>query len=80
VEAAVLTAFIPSAPKTFCAKDLMADPEAVAGLKVKRPMDYDDVVCDYRKRTGTLTNLSYRFNRDCGKAIEAILAKSATKS
>ena len=30
----------------------MADPEAVAGLKVKRPMDYDDVVCDYRKRTG----------------------------
>jgi hypothetical protein len=43
-------------------------------------MDYDDVVRDYRKRTGTLTNLSYQFNRDCGKAIEAIMAKSATKS
>jgi len=75
VEAAVLTALIP-----ICAKDVMADPEAVAELKVKRPMDYDDVVRDYRKRTGTLTNLSYQFNRDCGKAIEAIMVKSATKS
>jgi hypothetical protein len=38
----------------ICAKDAMADPEAVAELKVKRLMDYDDVVRDYRKRTGTL--------------------------
>jgi hypothetical protein len=66
VEAAVLVALIP-----ICAIDVMADPEAVAELKVKRPMDYDDVVHDYRKRTGTLTNLSYQFNRDCAKAIEA---------
>jgi hypothetical protein len=30
-------------------------------------MDYDDVVRDYRKRTGALANLGYRFNRDCGR-------------
>jgi len=46
-----------------CAKDVITDPAAVAELKVKRPTDYDDVVRDYRKRTGTLANLSYRFNR-----------------
>src|SRR5256885_10245457 len=75
VEVAVLTALIP-----ICAKDVMADPAAVAELKVKRATDYDDVVRDYRKRTGALTNLSYQFNRDCGKAIEAIMATTVTKS
>jgi hypothetical protein len=75
VEAAVQTALIP-----FCVKDVMADPAAVAELKVKRVTDYDDVVRDYRKRVGNLANLGFQFNRDCGKAIEAVMAKSATKS
>ena len=75
VEAAVLTALIPA-----CVKEVMADPTAVAELKVKRVADYDDVVRDYRKRAGAPTDLGYQFNRDCGKAIEAMMAKSATKS
>ena len=58
----------------------MADPVAVAELKVKRTTDYDDVVRDYRKRSGNLTNMGFQFNRDCGKAIEAVMAKPATKS
>ena len=44
IEAAIQTALIPS-----CVKDVMADPTAVAELKVKRATDYDDVVRDYRK-------------------------------
>ena len=75
VEAAVQTALIP-----FCVKDVMADAAAIAELKVKRVTDYDDVVRDYRKRTGALTDMGFQFNRDCGKAIEAAMAKSATKS
>jgi hypothetical protein len=75
VQAAVENALIP-----FCVKDVMADPAAVAELKVKRASDYDDVVRDYRKRASYLATLGYQFNRDCGKAIEAVLAKSATKS
>ena len=75
VEAAIQTALIP-----FCVKDVMADPAAVAELKVKRVSDYDDVVRDYRKRADYLGNMGFQFNRDCGKAIEAVMAKSATKS
>jgi hypothetical protein len=75
VEAAIQTAMIPG-----CVKDVMADSTAAAELKVKRPSDYDDVVRDYRKRTNSLSNLTYQFNRDCGKAIEAVMAKMATKS
>jgi hypothetical protein len=75
VEAAVVTALIPA-----CVKDVMADATAVAELKVKRVSDYDDVVRDYRKRAGNLAELGYQFNRDCGKAIEAIMPKTATKS
>lgn len=75
VEAAVESALIP-----FCVKDVMADPTAVAELKVKRVTDYDDVVRDYRKRASYLANLGFQFNRTCGKAIEAVLAKAATKS
>jgi hypothetical protein len=75
VEAAIQTAMIPA-----CVKDVMADATAVAELKVKRPSDYDDVVRDFRKRSGDLATFSYQFNRDCGKAIEAALAKTATKS
>ena len=74
-ETAVLTALVPA-----CVKEVMADSAAVAELKVKRTSDYDDVVRDYRKRAGNLTNLGFQFNRDCGKAIEAMMAKTATKS
>jgi hypothetical protein len=75
VEIAVQTALVPT-----CVKDVMADPAALAELKVKRVTDYDDVVRDYRKRSGNLVELGFQFNRDCGKAIEAVMAKSATKS
>jgi len=62
-----------------CVKEVMADPAAAAELKVKRTLDYDDVVRDYRKR-GNLTDWGYQFNRDCGRAIEALMPKTATKS
>lgn len=58
----------------------MADPTARAELKVKRTTDYDDVVRDYRKREIGLAGLGYQFNRECGRAIEALMAKPATKS
>jgi len=75
VQSAVEIALIPA-----CVKEVMADPAAVAELKVKRTTDYDDVVRDYHKRAGGLNNYGFQFNRDCGKAIEAVMAKSATKS
>ena len=46
-------------------------------MKVKRPSDYDDVVRDH---VGNRTALDSQFRRDCGKAIEAMMAKTATKS
>ena len=74
-EAEVATAILPG-----CAKEVMADLAAAAELKVKRTSDYDDVVRDYRKR-GNLTDRGFQFNRDCGKAIEALMPKTAaTKS
>jgi alpha/beta superfamily hydrolase len=75
VEVAVLAAMIPG-----CAKEVMADPAAAAELKIKRPSDYDDVVRDHLKRVDDKGNRGYQFNRDCGKAIEALMAKMATKS
>ena len=74
-EAAVLTALIP-----VCVKDIMADPAASAELKVKRASDYDDVVRDHLKTVGNRTDMGFQFNRDCGRAIEALMAKTATKS
>jgi hypothetical protein len=74
-EAAVMTALIPA-----CVKEVMADPTASAELKVRRTTDYDDIVRDYRKREIGLADLGYQFNRQCGRAIEALMAKSATKS
>ena len=49
-------------------------------LKAKRAYNYDDVVRDYRKRIGNLSDHGYQFNRDCGKAIEAALTKTSPKS
>jgi hypothetical protein len=63
-----------------CVAAIMADPAAVAALKVKRPSDYDDVVRDHLKTVGNRTALDSQFRRDCGKAIEAMMAKTATKS
>ena len=74
-QAAVSVALLPA-----CAKDVMADPTSAAELKTKRVSDYDDVVRDYRRRVGGLTDLGFQFNRDCGKAIEALIAKTATKT
>ena len=74
-EAAVSTALLP-----VCVAAIMADPAAVAELKVKRPSDYDDVVRDHLKTVGNRTALDNQFRRDCGKAIEAMMAKTATKS
>jgi hypothetical protein len=74
-DAAVLTAMIPA-----CVKEVMADPTAAAELKVKRTSDYDDVVRDYLKRVDDKANRGFQFNRDCGRAIEALMAKSAIRS
>jgi hypothetical protein len=72
--AAVRTAMIPA-----CVKEVMADPAAAAELKTKRTSDYDDVVRDYRKRV-SLADQGTQFNRDCGKAIEALMPKTGTRS
>ena len=74
-QAAVQTAMIPA-----CVKEVMADPAAAVELKVKRTSDYDDVVRDHLKRVGDKADRGYQFNRECGRAIEALLAKTATKS
>jgi hypothetical protein len=71
---AAQTALVPS-----CVKEVMADPTAAAELKVKRTTDFDDVVRDYRKRT-SLDDRGGSFNRECGRAIEAQISKTATKS
>jgi hypothetical protein len=73
-EAAVSVALLP-----VCADAIMADPAAAAELKTKRPTDYDDVVRDHLKTVGNLTTLDYTFRRECGKAIAAKMAKSASK-
>ncbi len=74
-DTAAATALVP-----VCAAAIMADPAAAAQLKVKRPSDYDDVVRDHLKTVGNRTDLDFQFRRDCGKAIEALMAKAATKS
>lgn len=74
-QTAVQIALIPE-----CVREVMADSTSAGELKVKRASDYDDVVRDYRKRIGNLSDHGYQFNRDCGKAIEAALVKIAPKS
>ena len=74
-QAAVHTAMVPA-----CVKEVMADPAAAAELKVKRTSDYDDVVRDHLKRVGDKADRGYQFNRECGRAIEALMAKTAIKS
>ena len=71
---AVQIALIPE-----CVKDVMADSTSAGELKVKRASDYDDVVRDFRKRV-SFEDRGFQFNRECGKAIEAALAKTTPKS
>lgn len=70
-EQAVSTALLP-----VCADTIMSDASAVADLKKKRPSDFDDVVRDHLKTLGNRTSLDYQFRRDCGKLLEARLAKT----
>jgi len=74
-QTAVQIALIPE-----CVREVMADSTSSEELKAKRASDYDDVVRDFRKRKGNLADHGYQFNRDCGKAIEAALAKTTPKS
>jgi hypothetical protein len=73
-EAAGWTALVP-----VCADTILANADAVAALKTKKPNDYDDVVRDFLKTIGNRTDFNYQFRRDCGKAIEAKLTHASAK-
>ena len=72
-EAAVAAALLP-----VCADAILANPAAVAELKIKKAYDYDDVVRDHLTSVGNMASLDVVFRRACGKAIEARLAKAAS--
>jgi alpha/beta superfamily hydrolase len=72
-DAAVSTALLP-----ICADAILANPAAVAQLKTKRSVDYDDVVRDHLKTVGNRTT-DYTFWRACGKAIEARMTHAVVK-
>jgi hypothetical protein len=60
----------------LCVEAVLANPVAVAELKVKRLSDYDDVVRDNLKTIGTYkTDLP--FWRACGKLLEGKVEKTA---
>ena len=73
-EAAVSAALLP-----VCVDAILANPAAAAELKVKKTYDYDDVVRDHLTSVGNMATLDSVFRRACGKAIEARLAKAASK-
>ena len=62
----------------FCVKEVLADPAAVAELKVKRVSDYDDVVRDHYKRTDGSATSDYMFWRACGKLLVGKVEKTAS--
>jgi len=68
---AVTNALLP-----FCVKEVLADPTAVAELKVKRVSDYDDVVRDHYKRSDASATSDYTFWRACGKLLEGRTASN----
>jgi len=72
-DAAVSTALLP-----ICADAILADPAAVAQLKTKRAVDYDDVVRDHLKTVGNRTT-DFTFWRACGKVIEARMTHAVAK-
>ena len=70
---AVTNALLP-----VCVEAVLANPAAVAELKVKRLTDYDDVVRDHLKTIGTYkTGLT--FWRACGKLLEGKVDRTASK-
>ena len=70
---AVTNALLP-----LCVEAVLANPTAVAELKVKRLTDYDDVVRDHLKTIGTYkTDLT--FWRACGKLLEGKVDRTASK-
>lgn len=71
-EAAAWSALVP-----VCADTILANPDALAALKTKKPYDYDDVVRDFLKTIGSRTNINYQFRRDCGEAIAAKLTHAS---
>jgi hypothetical protein len=73
-DAAVSAALLP-----VCVDAILANPAAVAELKVKKAYDYDDVVRDHLASIGNMVTLDSVFRRACGKAIEVRLAKAASK-
>jgi hypothetical protein len=73
-EAAVWSALVP-----VCADMILANADALAALKTKKPNDYDEVVRDFLKTIGNRTDISYAFKRDCGRAIQAKLTQAAAK-
>jgi hypothetical protein len=73
-DAAGWTALLP-----VCADAILANPAAVAELKIKRTTDYDDVVRDHLKMIAGRGDMSFAFRRDCGKTIEARLVQAAVK-
>ena len=61
----------------LCVEAVLANPTAVAELKVKRLTDYDDVVRDHLKTIGTYkTDLT--FWRACGKLLEGKVDRTAS--
>lgn len=73
-ETAVWSALVP-----VCADTILANTDALAALKTKKPNDYDDVVRDFLKTIGGRTDMAYTFRRDCGRAIQAKLTQAAAK-
>ena len=71
--AAVTNALLP-----LCVEAVLANPAAVAELKVKRLADYDDVVRDHLKTIGTY-NTDLTFWRACGKLLEGKVDRTASK-
>jgi len=61
----------------LCVEAVLANPVAVAELKVKRPSDYDDVVRDHVKTIGTYKT-DFTFWRACGKLLEGKVQKTVS--
>jgi hypothetical protein len=62
----------------LCVEAVLANPAAVAELKVKRLTDYDDVVRDHLKTIGTYKT-DMAFWRACGKLLEGKVERTAAK-
>jgi hypothetical protein len=60
-------------------RKFLADPTAVAELKVKQVADYDDVVRDHYKRSEASATSDYAFWRACGKLLEGKVERTASK-